>query len=227
MVSAGQNFLFQPRAAPLRLSSQAQRKGRRSPSEISSCFRETGGQENFQRVKKASAEGAQPAPVLCHHTGPAGIQEPVGPRRVLRAPLAEPRPQSLGPSPSLPPRSAIHAGLAPTAGPAGPRRDASLTFASRPGPADLPPPRPPLHPAAAAKSNAGFPRRPAVARRSREVYAVAAASRFRPPPQGSAQSPSQPIHNRSCVQTPPTPPRPPDLPIRCPDRRNRSQRVSS
>lgn len=222
MVCVGQNFLFQPRAAPLRQGSQAQEG-------IRNKFAHQG-DRRARELSECQGSLCRRCPASSHHTGPAGIQEPVGPRRVFRAPLAEPRPQSLGPSPSLPPRSAIHAGLAPTAGPAGPRRDASLTFASSPGPAGLPPPRPPLHPAppeAAAKSNAGFPRRPAVARRSQEVYAVAAASRFRPPPQGPAQSPSQPIHNLSCVPTPPIPPRPPDLPIRCPDRRNQSQRVSS
>lgn len=61
---------------------------------------------------------------------------------------AEPRPQSPqspGPSPSLRRCSGTHAGLPPTARPACPCLAASLTFASRPGPAGLPPPRPPPH----------------------------------------------------------------------------------
>ncbi|XP_059134104.1 uncharacterized protein LOC131923182 [Peromyscus eremicus] len=160
------------------------RKRRRSTSETSSGTRGTEEQENSRCAKEASAGG-----------GPAS-SHPVPPHRASRhsgAPWASlGRGASIGPSPSLPPCSATHAGLPPTAGP------------RRPTPRCLPylrlPPRPRWPPAtpgsgsprsaeAAARSSAGFPRRRAVAPRSQRLYAVAAASRFRPPPPGSARSP--------------------------------------
>lgn len=116
-----------------------------STSEISSDIRKTEEQENFHCVEEAFAgDGpASPRPVSPHRTG--GRSEASGfPSGLPRSP-AEPRPQSPWPSPSLERCSATHAGLPPTVRPAGPCLAASLTFASRPGPAGLPLPRPPPH----------------------------------------------------------------------------------
>lgn len=126
MVSEEQNFLFQASAAP------ARRTTRRSPSEISAGIRGTEGQENFHGVEEASAGVAQPAAACPTTQGrQASRRQPVPVRS------SEPRPKSRGPSPSLPPCSATRAGHPPTAGPGGPCHAASLTFASRPGPAGL------------------------------------------------------------------------------------------
>lgn len=116
-----------------------------STSEISSGSRKTERQENFHCVKEASARDGPggPRPVSPHRA--AGRSEASGfPSGLSRSP-ADSRPQSPGPSPSLRRCSATHAGLPPTARPDCPCLAASLTFASRPGPAGLPPPRPPPH----------------------------------------------------------------------------------
>lgn len=116
-----------------------------STSKISSSIRKTERQENFHCVKEASAGDGPggPRPVSPHRA--AGRSEASRfPAGLPRSP-AESRPQSPGPSPSLRRCSATHAGLPPTARPACPCLAASLTFASRPGPAGLPPPRPPPH----------------------------------------------------------------------------------
>lgn len=174
-------------------------------------------------------EMAQPTRVGSRHTGPAGAQKAAGSGEVFPAPRPNlgrrapgPRHPSSGaprPTPAFLPLCALpaHASPPPLPSPPAPAPRASrlpglrLTTLGR---------------EAVSKRSTSFLRQPAVAPRSPQVYAVTAASRFRLPPQGSAQYPFQPIINRPQGPAPPTPHRPTDLPIRCSGRKNATQRVS-
>lgn len=197
-----------------------------STSEISSDIRKTERQENFHCVLEAFAgDGpSNPRPVSPHRA--RGRSEASrffpAPRPSLGRRAPGPRHPSSGaprPTPAFLPLCALpaHASPPPLPSPPAPAPRASrfsglrLTTLGR---------------EAVSKRSAGFLRQPAVAPRSPQVYAVTAASRFRLPPQGSAQYPFQPIINRLQGPAPPTPHRPTDLPIRCSGRKNPTQRVS-
>lgn len=196
MVSVGQNFLFQTKAATLRLAlTRSEEEMTWSTSEISSGIRKTERQENFHCVKEACAGDGPAGSRPSRHTGPAGAQKPAGSHQVFPAPR-----------PSLGRRVRRVAGLRHPSGGAPRPTPAFLPLRALPAHASPPPlPSPPapaprasrlpglrlttLGREALAKRRAGFLRQPAVAPRSPEVYAVTAASRFRLPPQGSAPIP--------------------------------------